>query len=68
MSFVRFCGCVVLGTVALFLAATAPASGQVKIPADFAYEQGKGSPAPATFSLCFSWLKGTSAGLSSPCS
>ena len=50
MGFVRFCGWVVAGTVALFLGASAPVTGQVKVPADFAYEQGKDSPGPVTFS------------------
>ena len=50
MSFVRFCGWLIVATAALVLAASAPVTGQVKVPADFAFEQGKDSPAPVTFS------------------
>ena len=50
MSFTRFWSCaliIVLGTGLLF---SIPGAAQVKIPPDFAFEKGKDSPGPVTFS------------------
>jgi len=43
--------CAVIGGVVAILAAlVTPVGSQVKVPADFAFEQGKDSPGPVTFS------------------
>lgn len=39
-----------VGGFALVMAAAAPVTPQVKVPADFAFERGKDSPGPVTFS------------------
>ena len=44
-----FCVALVVG-LGIGLLAVTPSVGQVKIPPDFAFEQGKDSPGPVTFS------------------
>ncbi len=40
----------VVGVAVVVLSLTVPAGSQPKVPADFAFEQGKDSPGPVTFS------------------
>src|SRR2546428_10929195 len=41
---------VLIGIVAIWSLAVPPAAPQIKVPADFAFDQGKDSPGPVTFS------------------
>lgn len=53
MRFVRFSGLALVIGFAIGMGAFIPEAAGIKVPADFAFEQGKGSPGPVTFSHAF---------------
>jgi c(7)-type cytochrome triheme protein len=46
-------GVVLVLALAIGALAVTPSAGQIKVPADFTFEQGKDSPGPVTFSHSF---------------
>ena len=50
MRFMQSRTCAVIGGLVVLLTAVVLATAQVKVPADFAFERGKDSPGPVTFS------------------